>query len=277
MSDNTEGTESPAWDMSRTRELVRARWGDKELDALRTVLRAVTTRLIHARIHFQDYQRLVNEHLRQPLEAGTPWWELMWVSDEKGIGASNYFFVAAEGYVYASVQAQHAIADNLAHVVYYSLGWNVDQRIPLSKVSLGAVCAQLERETATSPELAPLQQALEALSTAPACIALADVTNHIKHHGGLPVRVGWGESEQTPYEVLLSAFSRKQQTQPPREVAAFLEETYDTMSRAVVSAGLALNEWLGDSVTKTPPGNSPHLASKPNGPVSHPSDQQARA
>lgn len=74
MSDRTKGTESPGWDMSLTRELVRARWGDTELEALRPVLRAVTTRLIHARIHFQDYQRLVNEHLHQPLEAGMPWW-----------------------------------------------------------------------------------------------------------------------------------------------------------------------------------------------------------
>ena len=62
----------------------------------------------------------------------------------------------AEGYVYASVQAQHAIADNLAHVLYYSLGWNVDQRIPLGRVSLGTVCAQLARETTTAPELAPI-------------------------------------------------------------------------------------------------------------------------
>lgn len=247
MSEPTGGTESCGWDMSLTRELVRARWGEKELEALRPVLRTVTTRLIHARIHFQDYQRLVNEHLRQPLETGTPWWELMWESEEKGIGASNYFFVAAEGYVYASVQALHAIADNLAHVAYYSLGWNAGQKIPLSKVSLATVRAQLAREAATSPELAPLHQQLEALCTASAYEALSDVTNHIKHHGGLPVRVGWGESEVAPYEVLLSAFSRKQHTQPPREVAAFLEETYDTMSRAVVATGLALNEWLGRS------------------------------
>ncbi|WP_345060318.1 hypothetical protein [Acidovorax lacteus] len=258
--------------MSRTRELVRARWGDQELEALRPVLRAVTARLIHARIHFQDYQRLVDEHLRQPLEAGTPWWDLMWMDEEKGIGASNYFFVAAEGYVYASVQAQHAIADNLAHVLYYSLGWNVDQRIPLGKVSLGTVCAQLAREATTVPELAPIQQALAALSSAPAYQALADVTNHIKHHGGLPVRVGWSVSERTPFEVLLSAFSRKQQAQPPREIAAFLDETYDTMSRAVVTTGLALNEWLESSVASTPPRNRPLPDSEPGGQVLHPND-----
>lgn len=244
MSDRTEGTESPGWDMSLTRELVRARWGDKELEVLRPVLRAVTTRLIHARIHFQDYQRLVNEHLHQPLEAGTPWWELMWVNEEKGIGASNYFFVAAEGYVYASVQAQHAIADNLAHVVFYCLGWNVDQRISLGKVSLVTVRAQLAREAATTPELAPIRRQLDTLTAEPAYEALSDVTNHIKHHGGLPVHVEWGESEEAPYEVLLSAFSRKKKTQPPREIAAFLEETYDAMSRAVVATGRALNEWL---------------------------------
>ncbi|RYH26294.1 MAG: hypothetical protein EON54_24015 [Alcaligenaceae bacterium] len=45
----------------------------------------------------------------------------------------------------------------------------------------------------------------------------------------------------------MSAFSRKQQTNPSREIAAFLEEAYDTMSRAVVTTGLALNEWLGRS------------------------------
>lgn len=84
MSDCIDDTVSPSWDMSLTRELVLARWGDKELEALRPVLRAVTTRLIHARIHFQDYQRLVNEHLRQPLEAGIPWSELMWVGELAG-------------------------------------------------------------------------------------------------------------------------------------------------------------------------------------------------
>ena len=249
MSDCIDDMVSPSWDMSLTRELVLARWGDKELEALRPVLRAVTTRLIHARIHFQDYQRLVNEHLRQPLEAGIPWSELMWVNEAKDIGASNYFFVAAEGYVYASVQAQHAIADNLAHVVYYCLGWNLDKRIPLGKVSLATLRAQLAREVETSPELIPLRQQLEALNAAPAYEALSDVTNHIKHHGGLPVRVGWGEPEESPYQVLLSAFSRKHQTQPPREIAAFLEETYDAMSSAVVTTGRALNDWLQRTAT----------------------------
>lgn len=244
MSDRIKGTVSPGWDMSLTRELVLARWGVKELEALRPVLRAVTTRLIHAHIHFQDYQRLVHEHMRQPVEDGTPWWELMWINEEKGIGASNYFFVAAEGYVYASVQAQHAIADNLAHVVYYCLGWNLDQRIPLGRVSLVTVRAELGREIAASPELIPLHQQLQALYTAPAYEALSDVTNHIKHHGGLAVRVEWGNSKASPYEVLLSAFLRKQQTQPPRDIAAFLEETYDAMSSTVVTTGRALNDWL---------------------------------
>lgn len=244
MSDQKQDTEPSGWDMSLTRELVRARYGESQLEVLRPVLRAVTTRLIHARIHFQEYQRLVTSHFDQPLEGGTPWWELMWVSEEKGIGASNYFFVASEGYVYASVQALHAIADNLAHVVYYSLGWNTQQLLPLHKVSLATVSARLTQEVTTAPGLAFIQQQLDALGTAPTYEALSDVTNHIKHHGGLPVRVSWGVSHEAPYEVLMSAFSRKQQVQPPREIAVFLEETYDTMSRAVVTTGRALNEWL---------------------------------
>lgn len=60
-----------------------------------------------------------------------------------------------------------------------------------------------------------------------------------------------------PFEVLLSDFSRKQKTQPPREIAAFLEEAYEIMSRAVVTTGLALNEWLERSVAQAPLGNGP--------------------
>lgn len=249
MSNLTEDIETLAWDMSLTREMVRERWGDKELEALRPVLRAVTTRLIHARIHYKDYQNLVSTHLAHPLEAGRPWWELMWVSEEKDVGANNYFFVAAEGYVYACVQALHAIADNLSHVIYYSLGWNLDKRLPLYKVSLATVRVRLTQEVASAPDLAPLHLHLETLGREPNFEALSDATNHIKHHGGLPLRVSWGDSQEALYEMQLSAFSRKQHVRPPQEIAAFLKATYDTMNRAVVTTGRALNEWLQLTVT----------------------------
>jgi len=247
MSDLAQEAPHSAWDLELTRKLVAAKYGANQLSAMRPVLRAITTRLLHARIHFQDYQRLVSSHLEQPLENGTPWWELMWGNEEKDFGTSNYFFVASEGYVYACVQALHAIADNLAHVAYYVLGWNLEGRPPLDKVSLATLRSRLEQAVCTCPDLLPVQRQFAALATAPSYRALADVTNHIKHHGGLPVRVSWDAAEDAPYRVLLGSFVRNQEQHPQREISIYLEETHHSMSRAVICTGCALNHWLQEN------------------------------
>lgn len=140
MSDQGIGEVRSIWDMNRTRELIGQKYGAAQLATLRPVMRAVTIRLEHARIHYRDYKHLVDTHLVKPLQDGVPAWNLMFVSDEDEVGANNPFFISCEAQVYACVQAMHAIADNLAHVAYYALGWNVDNKPPLHRVALVTTC-----------------------------------------------------------------------------------------------------------------------------------------
>lgn len=244
MNERGAASEKTAWDMSLTRELVEKKHGADQLQILRPVLRAVSTRLLHARIHRQDYIRLVHTHFEEPIQQGVPWWEMMWMDAEKDYGANNYFFVASEGYVYACIQALHAISDNLAHVTYYVLGWNHEGKPPLHKVSMTTVLDRLPSRTHNSPECAAILEAFQALDASPEYQALADATNHLKHHGGLPVRVGWGQEEDVPYTVHLGSFMRNGEHHPQREVSEYLETTFEVMSRATVAIGCALNNWL---------------------------------
>lgn len=247
MTDQVGAEASSIWDMIQTRELVGRKHGPDQLAALRPVMRAVNTRLIHARIHHRDYQGMIESHLEKPIQDGIPVWELMWKSDEDFIGANNLFFVTCEGYVYACVQAMHAIADNLAHVAYYALGWNIEDLPPLRRVSMVTILERLRREAPSSPNLLPIQQAFDELAKDPHYKTLADVTNHLKHHGGLPVHVSWEPSENVPYQVLLGSFLRNEQTHPQREVTEYLEDTHLIMSKAMVKIGCTLNKWLGDN------------------------------
>lgn len=236
----------PNWDMTQTRELVGQKYDADQLAKLRPVMRAVSIRLMHARIHFADYQRLVETCLAKPLQDGVPVWDLMFVSDEESVGANNGFFVTCEAHVYACVQAMHAIADNLAHVAYYVLGWNVVNKPPLHKVAMATVLERLRQLAAKSTDLLPIRQAFEDLNAKTQYQVLADIVNHLKHHGGVHVTVSWGASEEEPFRVLLSAFSRNATSHPQREISSYLEDTFDIVSRSVVQIGCALTDWLRD-------------------------------
>lgn len=246
-------TEKSDWDMELTRDLVGQKYGATQLAILRPVMRAVSIRLIHARIHHRDYRRVVEAHLDKPIQDGAQAWDLMYTSDDETVGTNNLFFVTCEAHVYACVQAMHSIADNLAHVAYYVLGWNLEGKPPLHKVAMGTVLERLRKMAPSSPGLVPIQEAFDDLSAQPQYRVLSDVVNHLKHHGGLHVTVSWGESEENPYRVLLSSFLRNDMHHPQREISSYLEDTNSTMSRAVVHIGCVLNDWMRDNHLRTFP------------------------
>ena len=61
---------SPVWDVELTKEFVGKKYDADQLVKLSPVMRAVNIRLIHAQIHYADYQRLVESHLAKPIEDG---------------------------------------------------------------------------------------------------------------------------------------------------------------------------------------------------------------
>lgn len=231
--------------MTLTRELIAKKYGAEQLTMVRPVLRAVKSRLVHAQIHYHDYLRVLETHLGGPIQKG------VWLShsrvgedSETAKGASNLFFLTSEAYIFACMQALHAIADNLAHVTHYALGSNLDEVRPIKRIAMDTVLARIREMAASSMALVPLQNAFEDLSEQPQYIGLSHIVNHVKHHGGLCLSVRWATSEGETHCVMLSSFLRNGTYHPEREISAVLKDAYDTMNPAVVQIGCALNDYL---------------------------------
>lgn len=239
--------------MADTRALVFKRYGAGQLDVLRPVLRAVSTRLSHAQIHFFALKEVTSKHIETPLENGASMLELFFTADDE-IGANNLFFDTCEAHIFACMQALHAVADNLAHVLYYSLGWNHEGKPPKRKVCLHTVSARLVQLGHKRPEFLSISGPLELLKQDASYVLLSDATNHIKHHGGLQAKLNWDGSTENQYKLLTSAFNREHAEYPQREVLPFLESAYAVMSKTVVDTGCALHEWLREKVTRNEQG-----------------------
>jgi len=239
----TTDDEPCRWDVTLTRELVGKRYGSKQLALIRPVLRAVNVRLHHAAMHYDHLNTVTARHLDEPLKNGVSPWQLMF-TNEGDTGANNLFFITCEAHLFACIQALHAAADNMAHVLYYGLGWNLEGKPPRAKVSIKTIRDRLIQLGKSRHELRAIHQPLDALVASKQFEFLGDAANHIKHHGGLHAKVSWEPSPDRPYELVLSEFERDDITHPQQVAVTFLEQAHLIMSKAVVHTGCALNEWL---------------------------------
>jgi hypothetical protein len=240
-------TEPTRWHVTLTRELVGQRYGAEQLTRVRPVLRAVNVRLHHAAMHYDALKAVTARNLDEPIGKGTSPLELMFVDDDEP-GVNNLFFIECEMHLFGAIQALHAVADNLAHALYYGLGWNLENKPPKDRVSFNTVLNRLREPTSRlHAKLTPVLDCLNELKLSPLFKMLEDAANHIKHHGGLHATVSWEPGPDRPYELRLSEFERRDVKYPQQEAVAFLEHAYLVMSKAVVHAGCALNDWLQES------------------------------
>lgn len=245
-------TEPTRWNVTLTRELVGQRYGAEQAARVRPVLRAVNVRLYHAAMHYDALKAVTASNLDEPIGKGTSPLELMFVNEDKP-GVNNLFFIECEMHLFGTIQALHAVADNFAHVVYYGMGWNLENKPRKDKVSFNTALNRLQ-EAANRPhaKLTPVLHCLDELKQAASFKMLEDAANHLKHHGGLHATMSWEPSPDRPYELRLSEFERPDVKYPQQEAVTFLEQTHLVMSQAVVYAGCALNEWLKTSERDNP-------------------------
>lgn len=240
-------TESARWNVTLTRELVGQRYGAEQVARIQPVLRAVNVRLHHAAMHYDALKKVTTTNLDEPLDKGATVLDLMYAEDDEP-GATNLFFITCEMHLFGAIQALHAVADNMAHVVYYAVGWNLEGWPPKARVSFHKVWEQLSQlPVERFQKLEPIFNCMNKLKLAPSFQLLEDASNHIKHHGGLYATVIWEPSTDRPYELRLSEFERPDVKYPQQEAVNFLEQAHLVMSKAVVNTGCALHEWLENS------------------------------
>lgn len=239
----------PRWDNEETRRLVHSVYGSSQLMLLRPALRAVNYRMAHAEYHYREYQRITQAHIDSKLHAGSDIWEVTSPTSDEEANSMATFYVECEAHLYAFVQAVHAAADNLAHVVYYVLGLNLGAGIK-GRVSLDSIEKHVGQMAQTTPTLVSIANLLSGLKSASTFVELGDLVNHLKHHGGPSVCVLHQPSADKAYEIQFGGFLRDSQHRRAISASQFLADSHQVLNVAIVNVGIALGTWLESAVSQ---------------------------
>ena len=139
----------------------------------------------------------------------------------------------------ACAQAIHALGDNLAHVVYFGLGFNLLGKPPLDETEVSLF--NVRTKALTDRKYQGIREQLDHLSQDTGYKDVAELVNHAKHCA-LTDTVLALEPEGTDkrYEMRFAAFRRNGVLHETKEVESKLGPGLEAASRAVVLVGNAL-------------------------------------
>lgn len=244
MKTTSEASQPLTWDVAETRRLLQDRYGKAQLELARPVLRAVSSRLRHVEIHYQELKATLATHVDEPLESGESMFDLIFPTGKGDTESKGEFFEVCEANLFACMQALHAVADNMAHALFYSFGWNHEGKPTKLKINLDSISSRLEQLGKSRPELQEMSASLQELRIEPNFKRLNAATNYIKHHGGLQTILNWNLKIENQYQFQMTSFTQNNVDYPKFEVLPFLQNAHAAMSKAVVGTGRALNVWL---------------------------------
>ena len=235
----------PTWDIRLTRTLMKSRHGQQQSAQARNCLRSVNERLRHARYHYQEAKRILKETIDDRLQSESIY-SLTWPTTAEQQSEMDHCLMKVEANVIACAQAIHSVADNLAHVVVFSLGLNLGAKaLRENEINIHKVADVL---AAKDQNFVPLLSCLKALIDDPAFKAIEAFVNVTKHRGYPETRINVGPHEDgTPYVFEFGAFEYRAVTYQERDIEKVLFPAYEAASKAVVSSGNAINAALSEA------------------------------
>ncbi len=112
------------WDLNETRQLIRTRYGLDQLELARQSIGSIVDRREFARFHYHEAVDLLASDIDELFKSNELFPAMLGARDEHRDKYQECLFKIG-AHVTACVQSMHAIADILAHALFYSLGCNL--------------------------------------------------------------------------------------------------------------------------------------------------------
>jgi hypothetical protein len=232
----------PPWNLEETRNHVAHSYGDAQLYVVRKCLESIIDRQRYAAYHFQEYHRLLSEHIDDRLTSKSIY-EITLPFEQKQYAEYNLCLTRVSANIVACVQSMHSLGDILAHVVYFALCMNIGQsKLKEQDVSLSTVIRLLKQDQV----FVELTTILDGILRHPEFIYLNALVDHSKHRSIIDtvLSVDPPAEGRPPYTLLFEAFTYRDKLYPQREIQPFIEPVYAWLSHEVVICGNALNRIL---------------------------------
>jgi hypothetical protein len=244
-------SDADRWHIEKTRELVCQQYGAAQLALVRPSIRSVFARMDHAQYHFREARAVLQQTIDERFDRQELYDAVLFV-DPQGRQAIDNGLMKVEAHMMASAQAIHAVADTLAHVVYFALGLNFPQSWNERKVDLETIAKAVKGLQQGRPSYPTVSFALDTLRSNDSFKAVHAIVNHSKHRGiPEPVLALQDDNSDRLYDMQFGHFMYDDSYQPRTEMKELLEPAYAAVLRAVIDTGNAINEVLAREVAQT--------------------------
>lgn len=156
--------------------------------------------------------------------------------------------IKVEAHWVASAQAIHALADTLAHFIYFALGLNLPRPWREQDISFKNLIVELKKPDRFPESYGAVLSELEKLLGAEEFKTIDAFVNHNKHRGIPEPVLAVEPDENRLYAVKHGDFIYRSSPYPSKEIEALLAPAYKAVSRAVVDTGNSVNAALSGQV-----------------------------
>lgn len=225
------------WNLAVLKDAVRQQYGPKQEESLIPTLNSVVQRGEFAKYHYLEAKRLLDAATADHAEPG----EMMMLllgSDTASAAFQQARFQAA-AHITACVQSMHAIADTLAHAVYFALGMNLDPALCLKprQISIWNIMNKVS--------VGPIQKLLTELIDHEGFHYLTALNNHSKHRSIVDIPFSLDlTATPGPSGLKFAAFKYEEDDFPDRWAMQTLDAEYGRQSMLIICIGQALNSTL---------------------------------
>jgi hypothetical protein len=230
------------WDLNETRDLIRTRYGRDQLELARQSIGSVVNRREYARFHYHEAVYLLDTDIDR-LHKAKRLLPVMLGAGEEHLDEYHKCLFKIGAHVTACIQSMHAIADTLAHAIYFSLGCNqrpgtMEER-DINLVSVKALLSNDQNHFAYS-------RALDSLASHDDFKYLTALANHCKHRSLIRPSLWLDMTDENPepYALQFQEFVRNKIPHPSRPIRQFIEIEFDRLSIIIVDTGAQINATL---------------------------------
>ena len=226
------------WKLEETEQLVRGKFGLKQLEDIKPVLQSLYYRQAYASYHFQEVLRLYSEFCSEYLEEDEQLDHLI----EDSTLEFNALMERTGAHAVACLQSLHAIADILSHAIYFSLNLKSVKSLKDGAICIGNVMKLMDGKG----EFQSIHENVDALVRSDDYLYLEAAVNLSKHRRVVvPCLPGdWDDSERDTPEIYFMQFTHKEKKYKQRSIKSAVVPIYEEITRLVIAVGHDVNAHL---------------------------------
>ena len=226
------------WSIKDTSKLIEESLPASDSASAIEGINSLARRLYHAKFHYQEVLRLLNEFTSKHLTA-KPLFVVALGVDEAARNEYQALMIDVEAHATACVLSMHAIPDLFAWALYHALNYRSTNALNDRRINANAVITLL----AKNPSHLDVSGVLSSLCSSLKFKHIAALGNMSKHRNIVKpiLSEDMTGSRQERHEFRFAAFTYDNDNYPELAFKEVLEEAYDIASRTVVEVGNKLN------------------------------------